>query len=99
MPVPVHSDENWTVARAASVAGLKRSRFQQCCHQELGRGFTDWLIEQRVARAVTLLRDRHLSIDEVAASCGFRSRSTFFRHLRLRSGRSPEAWRNCRDNS
>ncbi|MFW5829128.1 MAG: helix-turn-helix domain-containing protein [Planctomycetota bacterium] len=87
-----HLEEEWPVARAAAATGLRRSRFLQRCRELVGRGFTDWLIDQRVIRAVTLLQDGRLTPDEVAASCGFASRSTFFRHMRLRSGRSPAAW-------
>lgn len=46
-------------------------------HRELGKSFSDILLEQRMERAVILLKGTNPSIEEVSALLGYSNNSNF----------------------
>jgi len=72
----------------------------------LGRGFASvfgisaasYRLTQRVQRAIGLLRDRVMSLSQVAAECGFADQSHMTRSVRLLTGTSPGSLRRNLSN-
>lgn len=82
-----------TLQSMASMSGRSVSTVRRLFRQHLRRSPTDWVVEQRVDHADTLLSTTHLSIAEVARSCGFSDPLYFSRVFTKRRGTSPTAWR------
>lgn len=72
-----------------------------CSREHLARTFAErmgvppatWLANQRLDRAIGLLRETGLPITAIAAQCGFGSTHTLARQLRAATGRGPQALR------
>lgn len=65
-------------------------------HQETGRTFSEILLEQRMDRALSLLRGTSLSIEEIAAMLGYSNSSNFYKAFRKYYGCSPRQYINRR---
>jgi AraC-like DNA-binding protein len=51
-------------------------------HKELGKSFSEILLEQRMERAVALLKGTNLSIEEIATMLGYSNSSNFYKAFR-----------------
>lgn len=58
-------------------------------HRELGKTFTEILLEQRMERAVILLKGTTLSIEEIALMLGYSNSSNFYKAFREYFHQSP----------
>lgn len=58
-------------------------------HRELGKTFSQLLLEQRMERAVMLLKGTDLSIEEIAAMLGYSNSSNFLKAFRMYYHMSP----------
>ena len=58
-------------------------------HRELGRSFSQLLLEQRMERAVALLKGTNLPINEIAAMLGYSNSSNFYKAFREYFSKSP----------
>lgn len=67
----------WTVTKLAKDAALSRSAFFARFSRTLGVPPMEYLLSWRMALAKRRLRERELSMEEVAASIGYSSASTF----------------------
>ena len=77
----------------AEHAGFSPYYFSRTFKSVTGYSFVEYLTEQRIAKAQTLLADQSLSITDVAYSAGFQSISTFNRAFLQRRGLSPREFR------
>ena len=50
--------------------------------RELGKSFSEILLEQRMERAAALLRGTDLSIEDIAAMLGYSNNSNFYKAFR-----------------
>jgi AraC-like DNA-binding protein len=82
-----------SLADLASDCGLSVSHFGRAFRQSTGVSPHQWLLKQRVDQAKSLLRDRSLTLADVALSCGFSDQSHFTRVFARMTGASPGAWR------
>lgn len=73
----------------AALAAMSRSAFTAAFRAAFGSSPIDHLIEVRLRNARYLLRDRSLSVTEVAQRSGFNDLSYFSRRFRTRFGHSP----------
>jgi AraC-like DNA-binding protein len=62
-------------------------------HQHFGFSAKGLRIEMRLLKAAALLRDRQLTVGDVAARSGFRHHGLFHARFRRRFGLSPGEWR------
>ena len=88
-----HLSEKIPLSDAARAAGLERRYFSTFFHRHTGIKFRDWLAILRVARAIELIRDRNLSLEDVRIACGFGDRRTFQRTFKRWVGLTPSAFR------
>ena len=75
--------------------GLSVRAFARRFQEETGTSPHQWLIAQRVQLARQLLEGSDLSVDQVAARCGFGSSLAFRQHFKRRVDTSPAAYRRA----
>ena len=80
-------------AAVARECGLSPSQFGKAFRKTVGVPPHQWVIQQRIALAKTLLRDAQMPLVEVALACGFSDQSHFTRFFSAAVGISPGAWR------
>ncbi|MBP7830029.1 MAG: helix-turn-helix domain-containing protein [Kiritimatiellae bacterium] len=83
----------YTVADIARAAILTPNHFSALFRRHAGQTFKAFLMKARLQRSRALLRDRALSIAEVAARSGFPDANYFSRVFRAGTGITPRAWR------
>jgi AraC-like DNA-binding protein len=83
----------FTLRAIAGAARVSPNYLSTVFHQYAGATFSDFLLQQRIARAKRLLRDLTLSVGEVARRSGFPDASYFTRRFRQRTGTTPTRWR------
>jgi AraC-like DNA-binding protein len=88
-----HLGEPLPLARVARAAGFAPKYFSQIFHRSEGLSYATYLRDQRLARAKEMLRLSRLSVDRVARSCGFRTRTHFHSVFRATVGVTPIAYR------
>jgi AraC-like DNA-binding protein len=69
------------------------SSFKRDFRQQYGTSPGRWLLEQRLARASSLLRTTSLSVTAIMLECGFEDLSHFSKAFKARFGRPPRAVR------
>lgn len=88
-----HLDEEIDIATMAATAGMSARTFTRHFRAETGISPGQWLTRARIERARHLLESSPLSIDQVAARCGFGTPVSFRQHMRATVGLSPSAYR------
>lgn len=73
---------------------LSASTFYRAFHRRTGESFQNYVLQRRVERACSLLRQTKLPLSQVAQQCGFGNYSGFYRAFRDRTGLSPREYRN-----
>jgi AraC-like DNA-binding protein len=91
----MHGDtaRSLTVADLARGAGMSRSAFFDRFTRLVGLRPAEYLLAWRMAVAKSLLRDRDLALDEVAARVGYGSASTFSTAFSRHAGHPPGRFR------
>lgn len=79
-----------TIARHSEVSA---EYFRHCFQQYIGTSIHDFLLNQRYAFAVRLLRETNRSIGDIGEECGFPIQRLFTRFFKNRSGVSPRNFR------
>lgn len=79
--------------RLARLIGVNEKRLTHAFRSLLGKSIPDYLRDQRMERARTLLQDKSLSVAEIADRLGFSSPANFASAFRRQSGCSPVAFR------
>jgi len=77
----------------ANACNLSRSYFIRAFRETTDRTPHQWLLEQRIDRALDLLRNSDASLSDIAISCGFSDQSHFTRTFSRRVGTPPGIWR------
>ena len=91
----IHGDPAapWTVDSLARQAGMSRSRFSDRFTSLLGLGPMAYVADWRMQKALSLLDDERLSIQEVAGRSGYRSAAGFTRAFVSKFGLPPKQFR------
>ena len=63
--------------------------------KQMGVGFSDYLEDLRLHRAIELLSSSRMSISEIAAKVGFNSHNTFYKAFKRKYGITPSEYRNA----
>ena len=61
-------------------------------HQELGKTFSEIVLEKRMDRAVILLKGTTLSIEEIASMLGYSNHSNFYKAFKEYYGKTPREY-------
>lgn len=89
-------EENYREAdltRLAEEKHVSLSYLSSAVRQATGHTFKDLLREKRLAKAVQLLRETRLSVEDIIAAVGYENTSYFYRRFRERYGVSPKEYR------
>jgi AraC family transcriptional activator FtrA len=81
------------VAELAAMAAMSERSFMRRFREATGMSPASWLVSARLDRARELLEGSALSIDAIAAECGFGSAITLRHHFRHKLGISPGTYR------
>jgi len=92
-----HIEDNLTrelsLSEIAAVAGMGISNFKNVFRASVGLPVHQYVIQRRVERAKSLLKEGDLPIGQVAVEAGFTHQSHLARHLRRATGVSPNQFR------
>lgn len=86
---------NIRIEELAELAGLSQSHFSHAFKASTGLPPHQWQMKTRIDRVKVLLRNRHMSLTEVAVETGFSDPAHFARMFRRQTGASPSAWRRA----
>ncbi|AKU97908.1 Transcriptional regulator, AraC family [Labilithrix luteola] len=89
-------DGGITLAELAETCGLSIRHFARAFQQSTGVPPHRWLIERRLEKARDMLVGSRLSLQEIAAACGFADQSHFTRTFTRATGSSPGTFRRER---
>ncbi len=88
-----HLDEPLTLTRVSREAALSPSAFSRLFHRVTGRTFQAFVIESRLSRAQSLLRETDHSVLNVALAAGFQNLANFNRQFRRHNACTPREYR------
>jgi AraC-like DNA-binding protein len=74
---------------AAKIAGLKPATFCSFFREKVGRTFSSYVTQLRIARAIHLMVEEEMTVSEAAFTSGFNNLSNFNQHFRAQKGMSP----------
>ncbi|MDX1977688.1 MAG: response regulator transcription factor [Pseudanabaenaceae cyanobacterium bins.68] len=92
--IQTHLDQNINLEMLAGAVGMNPSYFCRVFQQEIGCSPYQYIIQQRIAKAKELLKNRQLSISEIALQTGFANHSHLDRHFHKLVGSTPKAYRH-----
>ena len=82
-----------TLPEMAAAQGLTLQGLQALVRAGLGREAEQVVRDTRLDRAMELLTEGRLNLDEIARDCGYQETGRFLREFRVRFGTSPEEYR------
>lgn len=88
-----HPDRLWTVERLAEQVGVSRTKFFTQFHELVGEPPGKYLTRWRMQRASQILRQKHMTLNEVAVRVGYESEASFSKAFKQWMGQSPGAYR------
>jgi AraC-like DNA-binding protein len=92
--VRTHSQESFSIEKAAALAGYSTHYFSRKFGQTIGKSFSDFLLESRLIQAKRLLVSTELSIKQIALETGFSQSSYFSSCFRQLEGMTPLQFRS-----
>jgi AraC-like DNA-binding protein len=95
-------DNKLTLPRLAAIAGIPAYKISRLIKQSSGLHFSEYINQQRVQYAQTLLADPQRALHTIyaiALDSGFASEAPFYAAFKKITGLSPAAWREQQNNS
>lgn len=77
------------VGYLADVVGLPKRKLEEGFKQVFGTTVSDFVQGEKMKRAVVLLRDTNMAVDEVASALGYHSTASFIRRFKDKFGCTP----------
>lgn len=77
----------------ATACNLSRGHFTKAFREATGKTPHQWLIEQRIERACSMMLTPGLTLAEISVACGFADQSHLTRAFSVSTGTTPGAWR------
>lgn len=81
-----------TLKTIAAHFGYHPNYISAMLHKETGRTFSEILLEQRMERAVLLMKNTSLSLEEIAAMLGYSNHSNFYKAFKTYYGTTPREY-------
>lgn len=92
--VRTESSDGLTARQVAAAIGGSRRNAEMRFRALAGKAIGEAIVEQRIARAKELLRDRSIPIDSIYFKCGYRSNGSLRKAFRRATGMSLREWRD-----
>ena len=86
-------DKDLSLAEVAALVNMSESAFSHFFKKRTGLSYINYVNNQRIARACTLLSDTTLSASEICYDCGFNNKSNFIRIFRKKKNMTPIEYR------
>ena len=93
--LPAHIDEKLSVTDLAQQAGMSLRTFHRRFREAMGTAPGEWLIRQRIARALHLVESTDLTVEQIATRSGFGAVDTLRHHFRRLVGTTPTGYRRA----
>lgn len=90
-----YADSGISIERLADTLGVHRGSLHKKFTAETGVTPQEYLANLRLQKAVELLGESTLTVNEIAERCGFRSGNYFAKVFRRRLGKKPSEFRHC----
>ena len=91
--IEAHLERDIKLTSLAELLNMSQFHFSHLFKQSVGLSPYQYLLQQRVERAKTLLRSTDRLIVDIALDCGFSSHSHMSRHFRKFTGVTPKTFR------
>ena len=86
-------DPNLSLGSAADEFGVSEKMIGLICKKRYGQTFLNYVRDRQIRRAVELLKETDLSLEEISARCGFANILTFRRNFKTVMGVNPSEYR------
>jgi len=97
--IGAHLEDPLSLADLAAAAGLSPMHFAGQFRAATGYRPHDYLLNQRIERATSILSSTDIPLAEVALSVGFRAQAHFSTVFKRITSESPGRWRRARDRA
>ena len=87
-------DKPLTISELSQVAHMSESNFYRVFKNETGISPVSFVNNERIRKAMDMLRNPNVSVKEVYLACGFESRSYFNRLFKKVSALSPQEFQS-----
>lgn len=94
--VQAHLSQNISLDVMAQQVGFSPYHFARLFRRTMGESPHQFVLRQRIERALRLLDDAHVSLAEVAIASGFTDQSHFTQNFKRQLGLTPRAYRRDR---
>lgn len=95
--ISMHYDERLTIEQLAALCSRSVTSFRRCFERATGKQPFEYLYEVRVKAAINLLKGSDMPVSEIAGRVGYPTLSSFNRHFRRITGRTPSEMRKSSD--
>ena len=86
-------DKELSLSEVAELVNMSDSAFSHFFKKRTGMSYINYVNNQRIAKACTLLAETTLSASEICYDCGFNHKSNFIRIFRKKKGMTPIEYR------
>ena len=86
-------DKELSLPEVAALVNMSDSAFSHFFKKRTGMSYINYVNNQRIAKACTLLADTTQSASEICYDCGFNNKSNFIRIFRKKKGMTPIEYR------
>ena len=91
--ITTNLEGQWTIAKLARCAGMSRTSFAERFRAKIGRAPMEFLTEQRMQFAQSLIYDTDLLVSEISVRAGYQSEVSFTRRFKSTFGLAPSQLR------
>lgn len=95
--ISLHYCEDITLNDVASAVYLNPIYISRLIKERTGKGFSEWLMEMRIKKAVSQLRHTDLYVYQIAEEAGYRNLKYFYKIFKKVTGKSPNDYRTRKD--
>lgn len=88
-----HLCEDLSITRVATMVNMSESYFSHTFKKDMGVTFTDYVIGERINRAMEMLEKSDLKVNEIAERVGIENTNYFSTLFRKKTGYSPNQYR------
>ena len=93
------SEDSLTLESISSNLYVSSSLLSRLFKRCVGKSFSDYLREMRMAHACRLLKETDMTVDQILLSCGLRDLPSFYRSFHLYVHMTPTQYRNQHTNT
>ncbi|MGD1899803.1 MAG: helix-turn-helix domain-containing protein [Phormidesmis sp.] len=90
--IEANLEQDLSISDLATLTGMSPSHFSRAFKHSVGIAPYQYVLQQRVERAKQLLKQRAISISEVALACGFANQTHLTKVFRKLAGTTPKAY-------